>query len=411
MASLPPARPSGISLVFIDDNAFIFRDGKLRTHRGDFYRFAAKLGGAASGVTLCSPVMGLPRHHRRSHAQQLSIEGNVVIPTFPYLRLSHYIIKLPLALMQNIPALTRAIRGSDLVIIRVPAANAILAFIITRLLKKPIALFLVGPPAAGALTKRHPSALRFGILLAARAEWMSISWIARHAATFAYGSHLAEHLRIRGVRDVSVTFTSLIDRVAAKVDRSSGQVCPSILFVGRFAPEKGIDLLLQAMQMLLVEGMSFRLDLVGSGPLEADLRSQAQLADINVVFHGWLPDGPELAQALAGADLLVQPSRQEGIPKVLLLAMAHSLPIVATRVGGIPDIITNEVNGLLVPPEDPSCIAEAIRRLLTDSALRQQISAGAWDFADEHTAQKQISTIWRCIKSTFPDLSDKDSED
>jgi glycosyltransferase involved in cell wall biosynthesis len=402
-----PARSSGVSLVVVDDNALVAQDGELRPRRGDFYRFAAQLGRRARKVTLCSPVLDLRRGRGRAWRRApLYLEELEVIPTFPYTRLKQYVRKLPLALLQNAPVFARAMRAGDLVLIRVPAANAALAFVIARVLRKPVVLFLVGLPAQGAISQRHGPVLRTVIRFAAWLEWAIIIWMARRAPVFAYGSHLAERLRRSGARRVSVTFTSLVDRIPAPTGRRAGTSPLRILYVGRFAPEKGIDVLLAALKLVIASGFPAHLDLVGDGPLASEIRSQASpLEGTAVRLHGWLPEGADLDRLFDEADLFVLPSTQEGIPKVLLKAMAYGLPIVATRAGGIPDIVADGEQGLLVPAGDPVRLAQALRRVLTDPRLRQQLGNAGRRFASSHTASQQANLIWRDISSAFPGLN------
>ena len=118
------------------------------------------------------------------------------------------------------------------------------------------------------------------------------------------------------------------------------------------------------------------LDIVGDGPSRAELRERAAalgLAD-RVVFHGYM-DEAGVRQRLAEADVFVMASFAEGVPVVLMEALAAGVPAVATRIAGIPELIEDGLTGLLVPPAEPTAIAEAVRRLLEDSGLRNRLAA------------------------------------
>jgi glycosyltransferase involved in cell wall biosynthesis len=132
-----------------------------------------------------------------------------------------------------------------------------------------------------------------------------------------------------------------------------------VLFVGNLIPDKGVDVLLTAFDRLHGRSLVDRLVVVGSGPSEESLRAQAQgpVTFLGAVAHGELPSW------MAAADVLVLPSRREGLGLVLLEAMACGTPCVASRVGGIPEIL-GERCGALVPPEDPEHLAEAIAQVL-----------------------------------------------
>lgn len=133
-----------------------------------------------------------------------------------------------------------------------------------------------------------------------------------------------------------------------------------LLFVGRLVPEKGIDVLLDAVHRVRLAGIEVRLRIVGSGPLEAQLSetiTRLSLAE-SVVLRGALAPS-RVAAEFASADAFVLASRIEGMPGVLLEAMAHSLPVIATRVSGAEDIVDAPF-GWLVPPGDPVALADAI---------------------------------------------------
>ena len=144
------------------------------------------------------------------------------------------------------------------------------------------------------------------------------------------------------------------------------------VFVGRLGPEKGLDVLLRAWAQLAEPR---ELILVGEGTKRAPLEVLAsELKLDHVTFTGSTND---VRSYLQQADLFVLPSRSEGIPNAMLEAMACGLPIVASHVGGIPDVVQDGESGLLVPPEDIPALAAAIGRLLADSDLRRQLGEKA----------------------------------
>ena len=133
--------------------------------------------------------------------------------------------------------------------------------------------------------------------------------------------------------------------------------------VGRLTPVKGIPYLLDAARILLRQGENVKVLVVGDGSIRQDLLAQAGNLGVGerVVFLGHREDTDALLQAL---DIFVLPSLSEGIPMALLEAMAAARPIVASRVGGIPEIIEDGVDGYLVEPMDVNNLAERCRRLI-----------------------------------------------
>lgn len=140
---------------------------------------------------------------------------------------------------------------------------------------------------------------------------------------------------------------------------------PNLLFVGALVPVKGLDYLLPALAQLANDGFQFRCHFVGSGPLRPELEQHAStlgLADV-VRFHGPRPHD-ELPDWYRAADLFVLPSRSEGVPGVLMEAMACGTRFVASRVGGVPEV-ADLGEGRLVAPGDVAALAAAVRDVLT----------------------------------------------
>jgi glycosyltransferase involved in cell wall biosynthesis len=128
--------------------------------------------------------------------------------------------------------------------------------------------------------------------------------------------------------------------------------------------------------MLRDQGLAATCLIIGQGELRAEL--EAEVARLNVgdrvIFTGLRKDVPRL---LAALDVMAMPSHWEGLPMALLEAMAMSRPVVATRVSGIPDVIQDEHNGLLIPAKEPATLAAALARLAKDPALRARLGANA----------------------------------
>lgn len=140
---------------------------------------------------------------------------------------------------------------------------------------------------------------------------------------------------------------------------------PVITTVALLRPEKGHATLIQAIPQVLRTMPEARFLMVGGGKLQEELEQAAEPYGTAVQFVGMRDDVPEL---LAASDLLVLPSYTEALPTVLLEGMAANLPIVASRVGGIPEIVKDGETGLLVPPRDAEALAQAIVNVLGNRA-------------------------------------------
>ena len=146
--------------------------------------------------------------------------------------------------------------------------------------------------------------------------------------------------------------------------------------IGRLSPEKGFDLLIRAADRLLGEGLPLELAIAGEGPARGELERAIAACDHrdHMRLLGHCADVLPLCEAL---DVVVLSSLREGLPNVLLEAMAMQNAIVATRVAGVPKVIDDGVSGLLVPPGDEVGLVAAMRRVLEDAPLRDSLGATA----------------------------------
>jgi glycosyltransferase involved in cell wall biosynthesis len=151
-----------------------------------------------------------------------------------------------------------------------------------------------------------------------------------------------------------------------------------IICVGRLASAKGQHVLIAAMDLLIQEGRAIRLRFAGDGPEYAELQRDVNSRGLSgyVFFEGNL-NQDQLRLLYRESDALVLPSFAEGLPVVLMEAMAMEIPCIATWVAGVPELIRDEVNGLLVPAGDAQSLARAIARLDTDPALRLRLGQHA----------------------------------
>lgn len=150
-----------------------------------------------------------------------------------------------------------------------------------------------------------------------------------------------------------------------------------LLYMGRLSIEKGADVLVTALCSL--KGRSdLQLTILGDGPERSRLQTMVKESGLEnmVHFEGFKTNIKEYLQA---ADLLVMPSRTEGLPMALIEAAVAGLPVVASKVGGIPEIIQNGHNGILVSPDDPQALATAISEIIEDYARYSSAVAGSRD--------------------------------
>jgi glycosyltransferase involved in cell wall biosynthesis len=183
------------------------------------------------------------------------------------------------------------------------------------------------------------------------------------------------------------------------VARAEGGPC-RCLFVGEVNHAiKGSDVLLQAFQRVHEVEPTALLEIVGDGPdrdQDETFVRRHNLDDV-VRFTGAIP-ADRVLQTIDKADIVVMASRTEGMPRIILEAFARGVPVVAPRVGGIPEVVKEGATGVLVDPDDPAALAEGLLGLITDPAQRRRLGAHARAWVDELPmwagVAEQIETIY-----------------
>lgn len=179
----------------------------------------------------------------------------------------------------------------------------------------------------------------------------------------------------------SVVSASLLDHEIMSARRQRSCDSPfRVLYAGYLRRAKGIDTLLSAFASLLETMPNAELCLVGAQEPARDQDAQeiqllltALQRRAKVQFLGHRAFGPDLFQCYADADVLVLPSRTEGTPRVLVEARAFGCPVVATNVDGIPSSVTHEIDGLLIPPDHPESLRNALLRIAREPELRARL--------------------------------------
>lgn len=214
------------------------------------------------------------------------------------------------------------------------------------------------------------------------------------------------HNSVLPPRDVSVA-----EKQALRQKYGIAKDEKAVLAVGRLSREKGHADLIESVALLRAAepNLKFKLLIVGEGPEQTNLTraiTERQL-ESQIVFVGPVSD---VAPFYASADLLALPSHSEGSPNVLLEAMAAGLPVVATSVGGVPEIATNEKDALLVPAREPNAFAEALRRALKDAELarilRDTAIARAQEFAPDSYARSLVKIYGELVSGPEAPVSE-----
>lgn len=190
-------------------------------------------------------------------------------------------------------------------------------------------------------------------------------------------------------------------RVAARALLGIPGAGTVLMAVGSLKPLKGIDVLLRAVAPVLRASDDVRLVLVGEGPDRTTLETLARElgAGERVVFAGLRDDVDVMLRA---ADALVLPSHTEALPTVVLEAMATGLPVIATRVGGVPELVEPDRSAIVVPPGDEPALRDAVQRVLADPLLRAALGARGRAIVD---ARFRVETMCAAREAVFLELA------
>lgn len=182
----------------------------------------------------------------------------------------------------------------------------------------------------------------------------------------------------------------------------------SILFTGRITPEKGLFELMQGFCQLAQLYPDLELHIVGwetdsRQPVQTKLLQAAEKENMahRIFFHGKKAIGPELNAMYQNASIYVMPSYHEGFPRTIWEAMANGLPVVATRVGAIPDYLTHEKDALLIEPRKVDQIREAIQRVIIEPELHMNLIRNGYALARENTLEKQTDHLLHCLQQVM----------
>jgi glycosyltransferase involved in cell wall biosynthesis len=260
------------------------------------------------------------------------------------------------------------------------------------------------------LVRALPRSTRPKVVITDHNVWGDYRWLSRvaHRITcLSSDAHLAvsEAVRTSASRRAARRMEVLIpgvpiaairaglnDRATVRRDLGVGDDDVLVITLANYRPAKRYPDLLRAIQLAALRGAPVRLAAVGAGPLELDMRALARQLGIEDRVHivGLREDATNL---LSGADLFALASDHEGGPLAVLEAMAAGLPVIATGVGAVPDLITDGIDGLIVPVGAPSRLADAIAALAGDPARRASIGQAAASRIEAHDVTRSAARL------------------
>jgi len=373
-------------------------DGALWEAEGSFARYVDSLAPYFDEILVAAPAFDTP-----PASGSLVRARNVRFAPLPYFPGPRQFYPQLLTMYRRLSAW---VQQSDVIHLRVPTPPGIFAYSIARRLHKPIFLLVVGDYRA--LLPHLPYRGLKRAAFAAYVAWeeRALSRMTRGALTFVNGAALRVKHERGGVDVYETRTTTLSD---ADID-SKADTCRSspvrLLTVSRIDPRKGLRVLPEAVERLVAAGANITLDIIGApiGRIGEDEQT-AILDDVarrglvsRISIKGAVPLDV-LMRRYREYDVFVLPTRPgEGIPRVLMEAMAAGLPVITSNVSGIGSLVRDGDNGLLLSSSSAEEAASAVRRVLDDAALRQRLIAGGYRTARAHTLERQAAEMMAVVE-------------
>jgi glycosyltransferase involved in cell wall biosynthesis len=373
-------------------------DGALWEAEGSFARYIDSLAPYFDKVVLAVPVFDTP-----PPAGTRVRANNVTLAALPYFPGPRQFYP---RLLTIYPRLRAFVAACDVIHLRVPSPAAIFTFELARRRRRPVFALIVGDYRALLPHLPYTGVKRALFSGYVEIEERAVARIARGALTFANGAALrAKHERDNPRVVETKTTTLEAGDVGSRTDTCTARPI-RVLTVSRIDPRKNLRVLPEAVAMLRRDGVELTLDIVGPpigalGEQEAAairLEAMRCRVDAYVQLRGALPLDA-LMRLYRDYDVFVLPTGPgEGIPRVLLEAMAGGVPLVTSASSGIGSLVTHEHNGLVLEAPTAVNVAAAIRRLIGDRSLRQDLIRHGYETARAHTLDAQAASMMAVVE-------------
>lgn len=340
-------------------------------------------------VVLAAPTTTQPLPHLKS-----PLPGErVVVYELPYFESFLQAVRVRAGLCRKLRRFLHE-HHVDVMWLRYPAAYATELWLECRRRRIPCFYEAVGDPVVQfELANRYPFPVQWLAKAVARWHEREMKAIARTTPIVAVAQSLAN--KLGADRTYWLPASTVIQEEMYYREDTCLSKPYRVLYVGGLLPYKSLDTLISAIALVQRRGYEVHLSIVGDGTERQSLQSLAAevLLPNTYQFHGYCSDPRRLDQFYRESDLFAMSSVTEGFPRVILEAMARGLPVVATDIVGIPDLVRHGETGLLVPPRNPRALADAIIRVVEDGNLRRRLIAGGYEIARQHTAEAFLRKV------------------
>ncbi len=367
-------------------------DGRVYVH-ASLGRVLDRLADRFEKVYLCCPVFDDFSEERHDHELKSDHIGAIALPAYVSTLSS---LRHPIGI---VTAYIRLCRCSSDIVVRGIVPYALVFYLLAWFFKCTPCIWVVGNSLALLRTHRRAGWLhdRLSIVYAVQERLVT-----RFGRWLTSGSFLCNGRELANIYKSPRTHEIVSSTISEQEFFQRNDTCTGetirILFVGFIRPEKGLEYLIQAVAQLRID-RPWELLVVGSCEQFTsykekllDMATRLGQAD-RIRWIGYVTGGSRLYAYLRTCDVLVLPTLSEGTPRVLVEARANSIPIIASRVGGIPTSVRDGIDGVLVSPKDSRAIVDALHKIVADRAFRQSLIVNGLSSARKFTVDAFVSRV------------------
>lgn len=380
-------------------------DGNFTVSNSESLNFIKrlKLAEQISLAVSVTPIQDIDRGNYRVVAEDLGIN---LLPLPGWRNLEESLTSIPFSLSRILKTARNLLAKSDILWLRLPSGVAFFFWWLAKKQNKPVIMHVSGNVLIAARSQKYKGLRRLAARLASFTLHLLTRWMSRYGITLVSGGEL-EKLFSTPLHPVYQLDDILLSEKKLLAPRKTKGQAKELLFVGRFDYGKGIELLVDVVEELHVEFPALRLRLAGSGPLFEPIRKKIAERGLGsyVKLLGFVPADGSLQKLYRKADIFILPSEKpEGFPRVILEAWAQGLPVLATRLGGIPYRTRHGENGLVVDPGDRNQLRDTLRMMIKDNTLRYKLAQGGRETVKSLTFEHQARRIRKLLHKYYPNL-------
>jgi len=380
-------------------------DGNFTVSNSESLNFIKrlKLAEQISLAVSVTPIQDIDRGNYRVVAEDLGIN---LLPLPGWRNLEESLTSIPFSLSRILKTARNLLAKSDILWLRLPSVIAFFFWWLAKKQNKPVIMHVSGNVLIAARSQKYKGLRRLAARLASFTLHLLTRWMSRYGITLVSGGELKKLFSTHLYPAYQLDDILLSEKNLLAPRKTKGQA-KELLFVGRFDYGKGIELLVDVVEELHVEFPALRPRLAGSGPLFEPIRKKIAERGLGsyVKLLGFVPADGSLQKLYRKADIFILPSEKpEGFPRVILEAWGAGLPVLATRLGGIPYRIRHGENGLVVDPGDRNQLRDTLRMMIKDDTLRYKLAQGGRETVKSLTFEHQARRIRKLLHKYYPNL-------